>query len=63
MKAVVRMIRAGTKHAEIAVNNVPCPGLLGCGKLLPVILPAGYSLTVHGPGYKKTFTGGKTWSS
>nr|WP_245589831.1 DddA-like double-stranded DNA deaminase toxin [Amycolatopsis balhimycina] len=33
--------------------------MFGCDTLLPVILPKGYSLTVHAPNYRKTFTGGK----
>ncbi|WP_370949243.1 DddA-like double-stranded DNA deaminase toxin [Amycolatopsis sp. cg5] len=46
-------------------NASPLPGggLLSCDRLLPVILPAGYSMTVHGPDYRRTFTGGKKWLS
>jgi hypothetical protein len=61
VKVVAQMIEAGQKHSEIIVNNRPCPGPLGCDALLPVILPEGSSLTVHGPNYRKTFTGGKQW--
>ncbi len=63
MKAAARMIQAKERHAEIVINNAVCPGVFGCIRLLPVLLPAGYSLTVHGPGYKRTFKGGQKWSS
>lgn len=63
MKLATRMVQRGTRHTELVVNNRPCGGFLGCDALLPVILPEGYSLTVHGPNYRKTFTGGKQWSS
>jgi hypothetical protein len=46
------------QHATIVINNVPCSGIRGCGRLLPVMLPAGCSLTVHAPGYQRTYTGG-----
>ncbi|MGX7824124.1 DddA-like double-stranded DNA deaminase toxin [Actinokineospora sp. 24-640] len=63
MKVAVRMIRSGAKHIEVVVNNQPCPGILGCRELLPIILPEGYRLTVHGPNYHGTFEGGEKWSS
>ncbi len=56
MKVAARMIRAEVPHAEIVINQVVCAGRLGCARL-PVLLPAGYSITVHGPGYTQTFEG------
>ena len=61
VKVVAQMIEAGQQHSEVVINNRPCPGPLGCDALLAVILPEGSSLTVHGPNYRKTFTGGKKW--
>jgi type IV secretory pathway VirB10-like protein len=58
-KIAARMVREGRKHVEVVLNNRPCRGVFGCDTLLPVILPKGYSLTVHAPNYRKTFTGGK----
>ncbi|HYS41548.1 MAG TPA: DddA-like double-stranded DNA deaminase toxin, partial [Pseudonocardiaceae bacterium] len=37
-----------------------CRRPAGCGRLLPVMLPDGCSLTVHAPGYRRRFTGGMT---
>ncbi|MDQ3403248.1 MAG: hypothetical protein M3548_07620 [Actinomycetota bacterium] len=63
MKVAARMVRQGAHHTEVAINNLPCTGRFSCDTWLPVILPEGYSLTVHGPNYRKTFTGGqKRWS-
>ncbi|WP_424183284.1 DddA-like double-stranded DNA deaminase toxin [Actinokineospora sp. G85] len=63
MKIGFRMIRGQLRHTEIVINNLPCEGPFGCDQLLPILLPAGYSMTVHGPGYNETFHGGKKWSS
>ncbi|KJK44800.1 hypothetical protein UK23_28240 [Lentzea aerocolonigenes] len=46
------------RHVTLVINNRPCKGDLSCDELLPVILPEGYSLTVHAPNYRKRFTGG-----
>lgn len=63
MKIVARMVRTGMRHTEVAINNLPCRGRFSCDTWLPAILPEGFSLTVHGPNYRKTFTGGqKRWS-
>lgn len=62
MKVAVRMIRGEVRHTEVVINNSACEGPYGCDRLLPVLLPAGYSMTVHGPGYKRTFHGGAKWS-
>ncbi|MET7993479.1 DddA-like double-stranded DNA deaminase toxin [Amycolatopsis sp. NPDC005232] len=58
-KIAARMVREGRKHVDIVQNNRPCRGVFGCDTLLPEILPEGYTLTVHAPNYRKTFTGGK----
>jgi hypothetical protein len=63
MKVAVRMIQTGRRTVEIALNNEPCAGFLSCRALLPVILPQGYTITVHGPNYHGVFTGGQKWSS
>jgi hypothetical protein len=61
-KLAARMVQDGRRHADVVINNVPCVGRYGCDALVPVILPDGYSLTVHGPNYRKTYTGGaKPW--
>lgn len=50
------------RHITVVINNRPCKGDLSCDELIPVILPEGYSLTVHAPNYRKRFTGGaKPW--
>lgn len=46
------------QHATIVVNNRVCIGPFGCATLLPVMLPAGCTLTVYAPSYRRTFTGG-----
>lgn len=61
VKLAARMVRQGQRHVEVVINNRPCPGPYGCDELLPVILPAGYSMTVRGPNYRKTYTGGEQW--
>lgn len=58
VKAVMRMRQAGREHATLVVNNTPCPGPLGCDRLLPVLLAPGQTLTVHWPGgQSRTYTG------
>jgi hypothetical protein len=46
------------QHATIVINNLPCEGPFGCDELLPTMLPAGCSLTVHAPSYRRRFIGG-----
>jgi hypothetical protein len=46
------------RHVTLVLNNVPCVGRMGCTRLISVLLPDGYSLTVHGPNYRRRFTGG-----
>ncbi|MGQ0841562.1 DddA-like double-stranded DNA deaminase toxin [Actinokineospora sp.] len=62
MKLAVQMRHNKTQHIDVVINNRPCHGPYGCEKLLPIVLPAGYTITVHGPNYRKTFTGGARWS-
>ncbi len=50
------------RHVTVVINAKPCKGPFSCDRLLPVILPEGYSLTVYAPDYRKRFTGGeKPW--
>ncbi|MDQ3577679.1 MAG: hypothetical protein M3443_08795 [Actinomycetota bacterium] len=63
MKVALRMVKSGNTSVELAINNKPCRGLWSCRALLPILLPEGYTLTVYGPNYRGTFTGGKKWSS
>jgi hypothetical protein len=64
MKVALRMVKSGTKHVELVINNVPCRGPWSCRTLLGLLLPEGYTLTVYGPNnYQGTFSGGKKWSS
>ncbi|MFY1674012.1 DddA-like double-stranded DNA deaminase toxin [Plantactinospora sp. WMMB334] len=53
----------GPRHAVLVVSKRPCPGPLGCDRLLTGLLPAGATLTVYvtgknsGPQLWKTYTG------
>ena len=58
-KLAVQMRRENIRHASVVINYVPCRLKWGCDSLLPVLLPEGFTLTVYGPNYRKTFTGGK----
>ncbi|WP_086821612.1 DddA-like double-stranded DNA deaminase toxin [Allokutzneria sp. NRRL B-24872] len=65
MKLAARMATGGPRHVTVLINNRPCRGPFGCDTLVPVLLPAGSTLTVLGnDGYRKTFEGGATpwWS-
>lgn len=60
------LVSAARDLARLAAEvNPPAVRLLAFGVRLgnAVILPTGYSMTVYGPNYRKTFTGGKKWSS
>lgn len=57
-KLAARMVREQRQHVDVVINNVPCSGRLSCDRLLPILLADGSSLTVHGPNYRKTYTGG-----
>ncbi|MFV2008595.1 MULTISPECIES: DddA-like double-stranded DNA deaminase toxin [unclassified Micromonospora] len=58
MKVAMQMRDRGIRHLDIVLNNVPCRGRLGCDGMLPILLPEGSSITVHGPNFRKTYTGG-----
>ncbi len=61
MKLAAYMRNHGVRSATLLINNTPCPGPLGCDELVPVLLPEGYTLTVHGAnGFAKTYRGGAT---
>ncbi|WP_424190243.1 DddA-like double-stranded DNA deaminase toxin [Actinokineospora sp. G85] len=51
---------AGIKEASVVINNRVCTGPFSCDRLISVILPAGYILTVYGPkDYKRVYLGGE----
>jgi hypothetical protein len=54
----VHEVTGQRQHVTIVVNNEICGGDLSCAELLPVLLPAGSSLTVHTPNQRRTFIGG-----
>ncbi|MGW6929571.1 DddA-like double-stranded DNA deaminase toxin [Lentzea sp. NPDC054927] len=63
MKVAARMVRDGMTHATVLINNTPCRGRLGCDTLVPIMLPDGATLTVHGVNedgtlFRKRYTGG-----
>lgn len=60
MKLAAHMRTNRIRRAEMVINNRPCKLDYGCETLLGVILPEGFSLTIHGTnGYRQTFTGGQ----
>ncbi|WP_370943919.1 DddA-like double-stranded DNA deaminase toxin [Amycolatopsis sp. cg5] len=60
LKLAVRMRKTGTRRCTVILNNSPCGGTWSCDRLLPVLLPEGYELTVYGiDGFKKVYKGGK----
>ncbi|GAA4536903.1 DddA-like double-stranded DNA deaminase toxin [Amycolatopsis samaneae] len=62
LKIAAEMRDTGITDATVVLNNAPCTGLTSCDSLLGVVLPAGSTLTVHGPGgFKKVYKGGKRW--
>lgn len=48
MKVAADMAANGIKDATVVINYVPCQGPLGCDTLVPILLPEGATLTVHG---------------
>lgn len=61
MKMAAYMRNHGIRSATLLINNTPCRGPLGCDELVPVLLPEGSTLTVHGAnGFTKTYAGGAT---
>jgi hypothetical protein len=61
LKLAAYMRNHGIRSATVLINNTPCPGPYGCDALVPVLLPEGCTLTVHGAGnFTKTYRGGTT---
>jgi hypothetical protein len=63
MKVAARMISDDIRHATVLINNTPCRGRLSCDTLVPIMLPDGATLTVHGVNedgtlFRKRYTGG-----
>ncbi|MFT7834918.1 SCP1.201-like deaminase [Saccharothrix sp. BKS2] len=59
MKLAAYMRNHGVRSATLLINNLPCRGPLGCDELVPVLLPEGCTMTVHGAnGFTKTYRGG-----
>lgn len=59
MKLAAYMRNHGVRSAAVVINNTPCPGPFGCDALVPVLLPQGSTLTVHGSNnFTKTYQGG-----
>ncbi|MBB5954736.1 hypothetical protein FHS29_001306 [Saccharothrix tamanrassetensis] len=63
MKLAARMVREGIRHATVVINYTPCRGRFGCDTLVPIVLPEGATLTVHGvtpegQPFRKRYTGG-----
>ncbi|MFB9500069.1 DddA-like double-stranded DNA deaminase toxin [Saccharothrix mutabilis subsp. capreolus] len=63
MKLAARMVREGIRHATVVINYTPCRGRFGCDTLVPILLPEGFTLTVHGvtpegQPFRKRYTGG-----
>ncbi|MBP2338727.1 hypothetical protein JOF41_004905 [Saccharothrix coeruleofusca] len=48
IKLAARMVRDGVRHATVLINNEPCAGPFGCDTLVPILLPEGATITVHG---------------
>jgi hypothetical protein len=67
MKVAARMVRDGIRHATVLINNTPCRGRLSCDTLVPIMLPDGATLTVHGVNedgtlFRKRYTeGARPW--
>jgi hypothetical protein len=54
----IKPAERGTGRKTHGRWNDVCSGDLSCEDLLPVMLPAGCSLTVHAPNDRRTFIGG-----
>ncbi|MEV7548159.1 DddA-like double-stranded DNA deaminase toxin [Amycolatopsis sp. NPDC089917] len=67
MKLAARMADKGITEATVIINNVPCEGVLSCDTLVPILLPDGSALTVHGvkpdgtPFVKRYEGGARPW--
>ncbi|MBB5958035.1 hypothetical protein FHS29_004643 [Saccharothrix tamanrassetensis] len=65
LKVAADMVARGIRHAEVVINHVTCKGPDSCDTLVPVLLPEGSTLTVHGINQAGTrtrvrYTGGAT---
>ncbi|MBM7774189.1 hypothetical protein JOD54_004393 [Actinokineospora baliensis] len=62
MKLAIHMRLSGITAATLVINHVPCDrGPWSCDRMVPAILPRGYTLTVHGAGgFHKTYQGKAT---
>ncbi|RDI22296.1 nucleic acid/nucleotide deaminase of polymorphic system toxin [Lentzea flaviverrucosa] len=63
MKLAAHMAERGIKHATVIINYQPCKGRFGCDTLVPILLPEGATLTVHGVApdgtwFRKRYSGG-----
>ncbi len=63
MKLAAKMAHEGITEAVVVINNVVCKGILSCDTLVPILLPDGSVLTVHGvepdgTPYVKRYEGG-----
>ncbi|WP_253849684.1 DddA-like double-stranded DNA deaminase toxin [Actinosynnema pretiosum] len=69
-KLAAHMVASGIRHVTVVINHRPCRGFDdSCDTLVPIILPEGCTLTVHGQTDKGTrtrvrYTGGaRPWWS
>lgn len=61
IKLAVHMRKNGIRSTVLVINNLPCRGPMGCDALIPVVLPSGYTMTVHGPnGFRRVYRGDGT---
>ncbi|WP_367133629.1 DddA-like double-stranded DNA deaminase toxin [Saccharothrix sp. HUAS TT1] len=64
MKVAAHMAASGITHAEVVINNTPCRNFPdSCDTLIPILLPEGSTLTIHGQSpngtrFQKRYTGG-----
>ncbi|GAA2662749.1 MULTISPECIES: DddA-like double-stranded DNA deaminase toxin [Actinosynnema] len=61
MKTAAHMRASGITSATLVINHVPCDdGMFSCDRMVPVLLPAGSTLTVFGAsGFRRTYHGGE----
>jgi hypothetical protein len=56
--AAALMREHGIRAASLYLNKDPCPGRLGCDRMLPYMLPPGSQLAVYSPdGTPRLYTG------
>ncbi|MGH3861810.1 DddA-like double-stranded DNA deaminase toxin [Actinokineospora sp.] len=61
IKLAAHMRKNQIRSITLTLNNIPCMGDMGCEALISVILPAGYTMTVHGSdGVVREYRGGGT---